>query len=197
MSQPLSDAEVLAKFGPKRPKMNRWQPRQWNPKYDQIVLLSVLGIKNNIELAKDFGYSTQQISNILNCKQAIELRAQIHAKIVDDTEADLPRRLELIAHKSVERIESVINNPGLFESKPLEIVSLALKVLQGIGKFKGEHDGVTNIKNAIFLGKKDVDDLREALAKSDEVKRLNAGKEIIQDADSTIVEAEVADGTAG
>lgn len=184
------DEEVKSSitFGEKRAKLHRWTPRRWEEKYTQIVMLATLGLKTNKEIAEQYNYTPQQISNILNTPQAEELRKKIHAQVQKDVSAELPIRLERLATISLKNIEEVISSDKLLEAKPFEMFDRSMKVLHGVGKIKGE-GGDRNI-NAIIFNSGDAADLRAAMLKADEAKRLHAPKqdnpfEIIQRKDGT------------
>lgn len=162
-------------FGEKKASFHRWVPRRWEAKYDQIVLAATLGLSSNKELAETHGYTPQQISNILNTPQAAKIRKAVHDKIQKDISSDLPMRLERVAAKSVERLENLVNNDAIAENKPMEIGHLALKILSGVGKMKGDnHDRPTS--NTFIFASGDIADLKNAIALSDEASKMHAPK---------------------
>lgn len=188
MSNPAR-ADEEPNFGPRRPALTRWVPRRWELRYDQIVILSTLG-KSHDELALQFNYSKQQISNIVNAPQAEITRARIYAELQKRAEENIPMRLEKLADKSLERLSTILHDDDLFKQAPFGVVDRGLQVLKGIGRIKTETEQRSSDKNIqqnnFFLTPESVSQLTAAIKIADEARRLNAPKvidaaEIIQD----------------
>jgi hypothetical protein len=166
----------------------KWEPKEWKPEYEFIVALSCMGLSRGVivnKLKQDRGveYSEQQISNILNCKQAAVVKQMLvnqTRKVAYDTIED---QLHGIASKATARIEEVFNDDKVRENNPISVASLGIKFLQGVGKLNGQNansggsasagGGVTtNIQNNILINA--ATDLAKALEASRRVAEIHS-----------------------
>lgn len=162
----------------------RWIPKKWTPVYEEIVALSCAG-KTNKELAEQFGYAEMHVSLILTSPQAAILRKQIldelHKRAIDG----IPRRMEAIALKSVERLQALLNDDDKFEESPFQVVDRGLKVLLGTGHLKRDdvkQSPGMHVERAIIFSGEHTEDIKEALKLSEQAKQLHSGPELDNDA---------------
>lgn len=150
---------------PPRPaRFVKWAPKRWEVMHQQIVALSTMG-KSNTEIAEQFGYSPQQISNIINCPQAsIERRNMINA-LQKGIEERIPKRLEQLADKAIQRIADVLYNDDLAERSPFAVADRGFVVLKGLGKLKDENSARNvNIEKAVILAPELATQIADGLA---------------------------------
>lgn len=113
----------------------RWRPKRWEPVYEQIVLLSIVG-RSNKALAEMFGYTEQHICNILHTPEAALTRAAILERMHERQLESIPAKLEATAVKAIDRIHNVIHNDDLFEKSPFAVVDKSFKVLEAAGHIR-------------------------------------------------------------
>lgn len=154
-------------------KLTRWHPKRWEVLYDQWVALSTLG-KSNKDIADHFGYSPQQVSNILNTPEASLIRRRMLEALRKGAELTIPKRLEHLADKAVQRLAEVLENDQLMERSPFAVVDRGLALLRGVGKIKSEGGGnVNNIGKALILSDEAARELTEGMSKANEARKLN------------------------
>lgn len=157
----------------------RWIPKRWTPVYENIVALAVMGL-DNVSIAKQFNFTPQQVSNIINTPQADVIKKLAIEKLRRSSLNTLEGRLDAIAEKAVSRIESVMNNEKIFENSPLAIMDRSMKLLEsrGVMKPEGQRDAQGNVinntqNNVVVVPNGVLDKFTAALAKSMEVKELD------------------------
>lgn len=160
-------------------RLTKWIPKRWELWHSEAVLLSSAGMSNT-DIAAKYDRTPQQISNILNTPQAAILRKQALDNLTKVAMGNMSERLEAITVKSVDRVQSLINNDKLFEESPFGVVDRAIKLLQGVGKLENEAkkgDIHNKINQAIILNASDSSDLLEGLRRDREVQQLHSGTE--------------------
>lgn len=178
--------------GSRRRGMKKWQPKNWKPLYEQMVALDVAG-KSNVEIGLLFGYTPQQVSNILTCDKAIEVKFAIIKRIRNRVGTAVGDKLAAIQSKTIERTYNLLHDDELNKNSPIAIIKTGLLVGKATGQFKddprssefgGSNSGnstVTNItqNNLNLIGASGIQTLVDALAKSDEARRINAPVSIV------------------
>jgi hypothetical protein len=159
-------------------KTTKWRPKTWKPYHEQIVLLHCLG-RTNISLAEEFKRSAVHISNILNSPQGVALKKQIFTRVRASTLATIPQRLDSLTDAAIEICEEVMikRRDDIIERSPLALLDRSMKILQGVGKLKGDESVHSttinmNINNQIALVK--------GLEKANLARQLHT-KEIVQE----------------
>jgi len=171
MTMPLLEA-------PRKPK---WIPKKWHVRYDQMVLMQTLG-NSNEEIANHFGCTPQQVSNICNTPQAAITRRLVLEKLQEKAIESIPKRMEVIAEKAVQRLHSVIHNDELFQVSPFAVVDRGVEVLKAVGIMKS--DKGVNIEKAVILTAEQSSDLLDGLKVADRARQLNQDKfEIVVNAE--------------
>lgn len=184
MAAPNLDPEYKAQ---KPVKFKKWIPKKWRPEYERVVALSAAG-KSNREIATIVGFTPVHVSNILNLPQATELMERIVAKMREKSLTDIPSTLQRIAEKTAVRLERVLDDEKLFEQSPFAVIDRGMDVLKGLNHLKGGGNGsgtgnVTHVHgNAMIVSSDQADALSEGLRKRNEVKRLHASTEVVEDA---------------
>lgn len=178
--------------GSRRRAMKKWQPKVWKPLYEQMVALDVAG-KSNIEIGQTFGYTPQQVSNILTCDKAIEVKFHIIKRINKRVGTAVGDKLAAIQSKTIERTYNLLHDDGLNQISPIAIIKTGLLVGKATGHFKedsksfdnsGSNSGNSTINNITqnnlnLIGASGIETLINALAKSDEARRINAPVSIV------------------
>lgn len=151
-------------------KFRKWQPQKWDPIYEQFVMYSAFGATNK-QIADKFGYTPQQVSNVLSSAMAQTVKEQISYKIrenlIDGIEKD---RIGVIA-KAHENIKRVLTNDELMEKSPFKMLDASMRYLQGVGEMEGEKKGGDS--TTINISSTVVNNLVTAMEKSAEVKELH------------------------
>jgi hypothetical protein len=160
----------------------RWNPKEWHPIYEEVVLLDCMGLKRD-EIAARMGFTPVHITNILKTDQAAIVRKLVIARINGKVQLSIEQRLENVTHKAMQRVEDVMNNDVLAEKNPLGIFDRAITLLRGTQKIKPETDG-THINKALIISEQQFDRLIKGTELADEARRLHAAQP---------VEAEVSD----
>lgn len=149
----------------------RWEPKKWHPVYEEIVLLDALGYKNT-EIAKEKGFTTVHISNILCTEQAKMLKEILVKRLRKKGVETFEQRLERYADKAMDRIEEVLENDEYAAKNPGGIFDRAITMLKATGKVKEpEKDGVR--ERVLMVPAEMMEGLRRAIELSDEARRLN------------------------
>jgi hypothetical protein len=149
----------------------RWNPKEWHPIYEEVVLLDCMGLKRS-EIASRMGFTEMHITNILKTEQAQIVRKLVIARINGKAQQTIEQRLETVTLKAMQRVEDVINNDVLAEKNPLGLFDRAITLLKGTRKIQPE-DGGTHINRALIVSEQQFDKLIKGTALADEAKRLN------------------------
>jgi len=155
----------------------RWNPKEWHPIYEEVVLLDCMGYKRS-EIAIRMGFSEMHITNVLKTDQAAIVRKLVLARINSKAMQTIEQRLEAVTLKAMKRVEDVMNNDVLAEKNPLGIFDRAITVLRGTRKIQPETDGGSHIGKAIIVSDHQFDKLMKGTAMADEAKRLHATPEV-------------------
>lgn len=146
----------------------RWNPKEWKPEYERIVLASAIGLSGS-QLAEKFGYTEPWISQILNSNQAKIILELIVRRTREYSLTTLPERLEKIHIKAFQRIESVINDDDMFERSPLAIFDRSVDLLKRGGVIKNDSPnlpaGTTNnvTNNTLIVNATQKEEILESL----------------------------------
>lgn len=166
----------MTAVAPNRPaqftKRERWQPKKWEAMHEQMVIMSALG-RSNVEIAKTFGYSAQQVCNILASDEATIVRARTLDTLRKTAVKQLDGALEDLATQSIIRMKEVMYDDDLFTKSPFAVVDRGLAILRGVGKLRA--DGASSAApRTIVMSTEDAAAIAAGLKVADEAKRLNA-----------------------
>lgn len=163
-----------------RPK---WNPKQWHPVYEEVALLDCLGLSRK-EIALEKGFTEAHITNICQTPQAGMIREIFRRKMAKKYEQTVEARLETLAQRAMDRVESVIEDDDLAKKNPLGLFDRAITVLKSTNKIKEAPSQVNN--NTLIVSDEAMDKLTRGLDLADEARRLHAPKnEIVVDAPTT------------
>lgn len=151
----------------------RWNPKEWHPIYEEVVLLDCMGLKRS-EIATRVGFTEEHVTNILKTEQAKIVRKLVIARINDKAQLTIEQRLEKVTLKAMDRVETVINDEELLKKNPLGIFDRAITLLKGTRKIQPD-DGATHIHKAVMVTESQFDRLIKGTALADEAKRLHSG----------------------
>lgn len=121
----IEDGFVTSEKGAKIKKS--WNPKKWKPEYELICHLAAT--KSNTALAELFGYTPQQISNILNCQRGLDARAKIAAGIRQQGIASMGERISSLQSIALQRLEEVLTNDNIANQSPLKMFDKASRFL--------------------------------------------------------------------
>lgn len=136
------------KKGDLTPRLTKkWEPVNWKPEYEIIVLYSVTG-KTNKEIGALTNFTKEQVWNILHTERAKALRLEY----VERLKANIQGKFDGFVTKATElaqkRIIEVLDNDDLAMEKPLAVFDRAAALLKGTGKFTNtESRTEVNINN--------------------------------------------------
>jgi hypothetical protein len=119
----------------------KWQPKEWRPEYQLIVVLSTANYSGDdiVEImAEKYNYSVtkQHVSNILNTDKAKEIKAEILGKVIEKTEKTVEENLELMERLAASRLVELLKNDKLMEDNPFSVADRSIKILEGRAKLK-------------------------------------------------------------
>lgn len=150
----------------------RWNPKQWHPVYEEVVLMDCLGLARK-DIALEKGFTEQHITNICATPQAAIIRELFRKRMAAKYEGTVEERLERITQKAMDRIENVINNDELEKKNPLGLFDRAITVLKATSKIK--EAPTTNVEKQLIVSDEQFTKLLEGTKKADEAKRLHSG----------------------
>lgn len=180
--KPADVSEIVNAYKPPvfKHKKKRWEPKKWEPLFDEMILMSCLG-KSQIEIARRFGYTTRHVNAIINCKQAQVTKRIILSKLQETIAQTIEQRIAGIKDKALTRISQVLSDDTLLETAPMAVFDRSVTVLKGTGVLKESASGGSgDVKGNIFINADDLKGIREGLAVANDAKRLNAPKEAIE-----------------
>jgi len=148
----------------------RWEPKKWHPVYEEVVLLSALGY-SNIDIAKQKGFTTVHVSNILCTQQAKTLMEMISIRLRHKTGESMEDRLERYAEKAMQRVEEVLNDDEYAMRSPGGIFDRAITVLKVTNKVKSE--GSTTVNNNLVVPVEAMLELKKGMELSDKARSMN------------------------
>ena len=141
----------------------KWVPKKWKPVYEQMILLAFMGRKQK-DIAKMFGYTAVQVSNILNSPQALVLKQTLTNKVIGEARDAIPQSLRATAIDAVKKMKIALGDEKLWAANPLGAIDRTLKLLSAIGEVKAEGGiNVTNIEKQLIVDNEVGDRLRKAL----------------------------------
>lgn len=158
----------------------KFEPVTWKPIYEQMVYDSCLG-KTNVQIAKEYDYTPQQVCNILGCTKAKLSKQMILNTLRDEAQASIGERLGDVADKFMKRLEHIAKDEELFQRAPFAVVDRGLRVLAGLGHIKSPdiNHGSGPVIHAhagskvAVMSNDSINALTEAIHKSEEARRLH------------------------
>jgi len=162
MAEPSAELIEQQKFNKLSKK---WEPKEWHPFYEEIVIKSARGHTNK-QLAAEYGVTPQHIMNITSTQQARKIRSELIANIRDIGMTQAERRMA-VANDAFDKIERYFSDEEEYGKRKGAMVDRAMKMLQGVGELKPDNEGT---KNVTVIGDKLGEKLIAALTKSDQVR---------------------------
>lgn len=172
---------VPAKIG----KSKRWVPKKWDPMYDQWVALRVGGWSNK-RIGDQFGYTDQQVSNVLNTPEAKALLEVASKQIRKRLGEDVVTRMANLENRALKNVEDALTNEDLFLKHPLAVADRSMAFLKGMGKLADPEAKEKVINNNTLIVPSELiekmvdgmDKANDALMKfgNTEVRRLPSGR---------------------
>ncbi len=178
---------VVSKRGAKLTR--RWNPKDWNPTYEAMVAMCVLGRMTQGDVAKHFGYTDAWLSQIMNSPKGREVQETLIRATRDKAVGNVTDRIRDLQSKALERMEAVLNDDKIAQKSALAIFDRSAYFLKNTGVIKDLHaapvpssGGVTNItqnNNTLIVSGKNADDLRVGLDKANQVRQIHAAPALI------------------
>jgi hypothetical protein len=136
-----------------------------------VVLLHCAGYTNK-EVAKQTNYHPVHVANILNAPQAQVTIQKFSERLTETILSDLPGRRARLIQKSYDRIEEALDNEALNEKAPLQMASLGISLLKGLGSLNdgGLTINQNNTQNNLSLPEGVAQDLVAALREANTVR---------------------------
>lgn len=163
------------KFG-KFKVIRKWQPGVWLPEYEMIVMDSSKG-RSNTDLAKQYNFTPQHISNILNTEEARTIKQQIVDAIRQKSLDLMNTQYGEIVEVSVKNIHTVLHS-GITDENMFGMFDRSIMALKGLGKLQEEAKaGVVNnnIQNVMIINNKQETVITKGLDDLKEIERLHSG----------------------
>ncbi len=166
----------------------RWNPKDWNPTYEAMVAMCVLGRMTQGDVAKHFGYTEPWLSQILNSPKGREVQEALIRSTRDKAVGNVTDRIRDLQSKALERMEAVLNDDKIAQKSALAIFDRSAYFLKNTGVIKDLHappvpvGGVTNItqnNNTLIVSGKNADDIRDGLNKANQVKQIHAAPALV------------------
>lgn len=129
------EPEVKERNAKLKKRLGKWQPKKWEPMYDQMVALSCTGM-SNVLIAQRFHYTPQQVSNILSSENGKIIKALVSKHIQEALVVDAKTRMSQIENKATEIVHATLHNTELYEKSPLAMYDRAIKFLEGRGSLE-------------------------------------------------------------
>jgi hypothetical protein len=153
----------------------RWQPKKWSTKYEEIVLLDLMGMKG-YEIAEKVGMTPQHVYNILATDEAIAIQKAMVGKVRQKS-FNITEELGEIQELTVKRLKSCLKDDDTFKTGRLGFIAKGIDVMKGLG----EHlkNAPTTVVNQQFAIPPSVADrFLIGLEKADEARKLRSGREV-------------------
>jgi hypothetical protein len=116
--------------------LRKWQPGVWLPEYESIVADSCKGVSNEV-IAKQYNFTPQHISNILNTEEARTIKQEV-VKAIRQRSLDLmDTQYSEIVSKSVENVHTVLHET-ITKENMFGMFDRSVMALKGLGKLQEE-----------------------------------------------------------
>jgi len=148
----------------------RWNPAKWEPLYEHWVSLSAMGV-SNVDIAKQFRYTPQQVSNVLTCDKAKVIKELLVREVRKGMLEDTKSQREAIIQRAQSNIKAVLTDDELLDRSPFKMLEASMAYLKGVGSMETE-GGVKN--TTINISTQVANVLAMGLEKANEAKLLNA-----------------------
>lgn len=142
----------------------KWEPKEWRPQYEEIVIKSARGDSNK-QLAHEYGCTPQHISNIITTPQAKEIRSRLVENIRNTGITQQERRM-MVLDKALERVEQYFFDDEEQSKRKGAMADRAMKFMSGMGSLKAENEN----NNITVIGDELGERLIRAITKADQVK---------------------------
>lgn len=147
----------------------RWQPKEWNVRYEQVVMMDMMGLKG-YEIAEKMGYTPQHVYNILGCDEAIAIQKALVGRVRKEG-VNISEELDEIQRLTVRRLKTSLKDNDSFEKSPLGFIRAGIDVMKGMGEYL-KNSPTEQITNNFTLPPSVADKFLAGLEKSDEARRL-------------------------
>jgi hypothetical protein len=140
-----------------------------------MVIYSSTGMSNT-DIAEKYGYGAQQISNILNTRQAKELQERLATKNESSAIDAIPAKMEAIAIKTIDRLHTMMDDDDLFFKAPIALIDRGFRMAEQVKIMKAvAPPSAAMTQNNIIISPEAAKHLETALAKAEEVRLIHSG----------------------
>ena len=123
-----------------RKKIRRYV-NNWKPQHTNVVHLHLQG-KNDDEIREITGFSSTAIWNILRTPEAMEIKKQVHSRILDRGLLSIPEKLAAIQFQALENVAEFIGNKELKEKNPFAFYDRSVKAAELVTNMTKHGGGV-------------------------------------------------------
>lgn len=163
-------------------QFKHYQPKRWHPEFTLVVMGSISG-KTNLELASEFGYTHQHISNILSTSQAEEIREKVRLGLDKHFEGTIIERVNRIGEKAIQKIESFVEDehnyadkaPFAFVDRMMKLAIMTSKMGSDMSNGKGSTNIQVNGTAAFVLNPDQAAGIRSAMIESARIETIEPG----------------------
>lgn len=152
-------------------RSKKWEPKKWTPVYDKMVALSCTGASNKY-IAEQFGYSDQQVCDILNSPQAQIVNELIRKQVFKAAEKNILHSLGVASDAAASNIKKVLTNSELLEKHPFQMVDRSIAFLKGVGRLN-DSDGEKKAGPTIVLNNQIAINLMNGLKEANEAAKMH------------------------
>lgn len=150
---------------------DKWQPSEWKPIYQEMVVYKSKGL-TNIEIGRLTNFTPQQVMNILTSEAGKYALNKVVSLLEDHTE----KEVEELGEVAMRRVRDLLEDDLLYEQKPFAIADRSMTYLRGINKLKSDSpSAVTNNQQNIIIGDEAMKALLDGLSKSDRARQIHQG----------------------
>jgi hypothetical protein len=157
-------------------KKARWQPKKWDPLFDQMVALSCTGM-SNVAIAARFDYTPQQICNILTSDQGKLIKSLVSKHIQEELKKSLELRITRTEARAHEIISAVLNDNELLVKNPIALYDRAIKFLEGRGQLE-DKSRVQVSERTVVIPSDLVEKLVSGISKANDAVLLHGNTEV-------------------
>lgn len=158
-----------------------WEPKDWKPLYEQIVLLSISG-RNNKDIAHVIDRTPAMVGMVLRSQAAKKRQEALLKNVRETVFAGVDERIAEATVAGADKIHKLMTEEQYFEASPFAVADRAIKLLQGSGKLgAGEKAAQLNVDKMLVLAGDQSAELVKGLLEANEVQRMHEKQEIGMD----------------
>jgi len=155
-----------------------WEPKDWKPLYEQIILLSISG-RNNKDIALLVKRTPAMVGMVLRSQAAKKRQSELLENVRETIFAGIDEKIAEATVAGADRIHTVMTDKAYFEATPFAVVDRAMKLLQSSGNLSvNEKAAQLNVDKMLVLQGDQTSDLVKGLLEANEVQRMHQKEEV-------------------